>query len=495
MIFGRAHPKVEALAHIPADDLPWRHEGVLVLVSKGLGALRWRGVKADGVTKRALMLRDTPLLFAQSDEYWCPTCEKLLALGWGRDQVDDETLALVRNASNDVEAPIDALVDRIQPVLQLLQEGVYLVSRVPHSPTNGAGETFWGLSTELRPLEASKDWYFADLGLFELAQGYPAFLLPTQSPEQCNRDRVDQYRKLAAQGQTLGGLAFWVDGFLSALLDGHHRATAALLENTPVTCLTIMSPTGVEIGDKEKLLRLWDARVPYSNLPKHAVRVLEKQHRAEAADIAVAVERAATGPTLKDATGCDWAAMTAAAAAFPTAQGLAACSVAGDMSEQRIDELIAGGESSAPQLWAILQALIASRDPRATALALRVGEGHWPDLWKDAFRYLSTVRTEQVEDFFIQFLIRDEGLHPWLGDIANDYLARATGGRRMTFRHCRYRRTHRRRGGRGRAVHVGRPRAHLRRLARAATAQGVRRRSCIPMAGVRRRRHSRRRCL
>jgi hypothetical protein len=29
-----------------------------------------------------------------------------------------------------------------------------------------------------------------------------------------------------------------------------------------------------------------------------------------------------------------------------------------------------------------------------------------------------------VEDFFIQFLIRDEGLHPWLGDIANDYLAR-----------------------------------------------------------------------
>jgi hypothetical protein len=68
--------------------------------------------KAEGVTKRALMLRDTPLLFAQSDEYWCPTCEKLLALGWGRDQVDDETLALVRNASNDVEAPIDALVDR-----------------------------------------------------------------------------------------------------------------------------------------------------------------------------------------------------------------------------------------------------------------------------------------------------------------------------------------------------------------------------------------------
>lgn len=116
--------------------------------------------------------------------------------------------------------------------------------------------------------------------------------------------------------------------------------------------------------------------------------------------------------------------MTAAAVGFPTAQGLATCAVAGDMSEQRIDALVAAGESSTPQLWAMLQALIASRDPRATVLALRVGEGHWPALWRDAFRYLATVRTEQVEDFFIQFLIRDEGLHPWLEVIANEYLAR-----------------------------------------------------------------------
>ncbi len=65
-MFRRSQPKVEVLARVPADDLPWRHEGVLVLVSKGVGALRWRAVKANGATKRALVLRDTPLLFAQS---------------------------------------------------------------------------------------------------------------------------------------------------------------------------------------------------------------------------------------------------------------------------------------------------------------------------------------------------------------------------------------------------------------------------------------------
>lgn len=49
-MFGRPQPKVEVLARVPVDDLPWRREGVLVLVTKGLGALRWRAVKADGTT-------------------------------------------------------------------------------------------------------------------------------------------------------------------------------------------------------------------------------------------------------------------------------------------------------------------------------------------------------------------------------------------------------------------------------------------------------------
>ncbi|NJM90805.1 MAG: hypothetical protein HC863_00475 [Myxococcales bacterium] len=374
-------------------------------------------MKANGVTKLALVLRDTPLLVTQSD--WCPPCEKRFALGWGRNQVDEETLALVRNASSNMEAPTDVLVEQLSPVLCLLEEGVYLVSRVPHSPTNGAGKPFWELSTEPRP-----DGYVADLGHLELAEGYPAFLLPTQSFEHCNPDRVDQYRELASQGQPLGGLALWIDGFGSALLDGHHRATAALLEKVPLTCITIMSATEVEVGDDETVVRLWDARIRCSKLPPRAIRAIEAPLRADAPNLPRVLEGAAGYRSSEVHASCDPSAMTAAAAAFPTVRVLAACSVAGELNDQRIDELMAAGESRAPELWAILQALIASSDPRATALALRIGEGHWPDLWTDAFRYLATVRTEQVEDFFIQFLIRDDGLHPRLQAIADKYLAR-----------------------------------------------------------------------
>jgi hypothetical protein len=393
---------------------------MLVLVSKGLGVLRWRVVKVNGVEKWTLMLRDVPLLFAESGEYGCPTCEMLLALGWGRDQVDGETLTLVRNASSNLDAPLHVLVDQISPVLRLLDDGAYLVSRVPHSPTNGAGEPFWSLSTEPRPFEASKDLYFSDLGY---AKGYPAFLLPTQSLERCNPDRVGEYRLLAARGKELGGLAFWFGGFLSALLDGHHRATAALLERTPLMCLTIIPLTGVEVSDNEKLIALWNSRIPFSALPEDVVRVLDKQHRAARSDERLVLEFVAARSAIEAHCRCDLAAMKKAAATFPTASRLVACSLAGDLSDQRIDELLAAGHLRVSQLWAVLQALIARGDSRATAVAVRIGQGHWPDLWTDAFRYLATVRTDEVEAFFIQFLIRDEGLHPWLGEIADKYLA------------------------------------------------------------------------
>ena len=97
--------------------------------------------------------------------------------------------------------------------------------------------------------------------------------------------------------------------------------------------------------------------------------------------------------------------------------------IVGDTSDERIERLFCGQEHGAPEPWLILQALIASKDPRAVRLALRVGRSHRPDLWDDAFRFLATVRVQEVEDFFIDFLVSDEGQHPWLERIADDYLA------------------------------------------------------------------------
>lgn len=118
-----------------------------------------------------------------------------------------------------------------------------------------------------------------------------------------------------------------------------------------------------------------------------------------------------------------WDELKAAALRFPVALAVAALEIVGDTSDEHIEYLFAGQAGGAPELWLILQALIASKDPRAVKLALRVGRSYLPDLWNDAFRFLATVRAQEVEDFFIDFLVRDEGQHPWLEKTANDYLA------------------------------------------------------------------------
>ncbi len=263
-------------------------------------------------------------------------------------------------------------------------------------------------------------------GAVFLAQGYPAFLLPTQKLERCDWACVEEYRSQIRSGKSIGGLAFWAEGFLSALLDGHHRATAALLERAPLTCLTVMSQGAVEIRDGNKALLVWNERIPFANLPREAVRLLETPPRRSTTAEATPVGSGAEDVDEPWRADPHWQELFHVGARFPEALAVAALEIVGDTSDERIQRLFDGHEHGAPEVWLVLQALIASKDPRAVGLALRVGRAHWPDLWEDAFRFLATTRTQEVEDFFIDFLVRDEGQHPWLEKIANEYFSEIT---------------------------------------------------------------------
>lgn len=423
MLFSRSF-SARSLATIDATTLPWRSEGVLVLVQGGRGTLRWAAdrVRPSGAG-RVLLLGDTRLVRAQVDEYWCPTCEKLLAMGAGREQVRSSALESLRHVSSETDGSVSSILEKLAPLLRLLREGVYLVSRVRHFPANGQGLPFWALDRAPQRLQASRDWYFSDLGLFRLAPGYPAFLLPTQSLDHCDWARVDEYRRQIQAGTSVGGLAYWAEGFLSVLLDGHHRATAALLEGVPLECITVMDVGPTEIKDGRRSLLLWDERIPFARLPRAAVKLIESPRREDASS-----DPRNTGPD-PDIPGAAWTAhprwseLQGAAAGFPDALAVAALEIVGDSSDRRVDQLLEEGEHGVPQLWLLLKALIASRDPRAVGLALRIGRGQWPELWETALGFLSTVRSQEVEDFFIDFLVRDEGRYPRLKHFADTYLS------------------------------------------------------------------------
>jgi hypothetical protein len=196
-----------------------------------------------------------------------------------------------------------------------------------------------------------------------------------------------------------------------------------MLEGVAVECLTIMHMGAFEIRDGNKSLIAWDERIPFASMPKDAVRLLEAQARPWS--ISKNSPWSVDDEDQADSWVADprWGELQRAAHRFPVVQAVAALEIVGDTSDERIERLFGGQEHGSPELWLVLQALIVSKDPRAVRLALRVGRSYWPDLWDDAFQFLATVRAQEIEDFFIDFLVRDEGQHPWLERIADGYLA------------------------------------------------------------------------
>ena len=67
----------------------------------------------------------------------------------------------------------------------------------------------------------------------------PRFLEALQPASKIDREVVQQYIDLIAQGGRPMGIAYYVGGFLSFLLDGHHKAAAYSAHDGEMPCLTI----------------------------------------------------------------------------------------------------------------------------------------------------------------------------------------------------------------------------------------------------------------
>ena len=62
-------------------------DGALIYVHDGTGVLYSIGsVESENKTYFTLMFKDMPLFYLQGDEYFCPTCEKIVRSGYQLEQ-------------------------------------------------------------------------------------------------------------------------------------------------------------------------------------------------------------------------------------------------------------------------------------------------------------------------------------------------------------------------------------------------------------------------
>lgn len=242
MIFN-SKPKIEILREIDTTAYHWCGEALLIHVKNGLATLTKRSGDFDQnyCCQSQLLLNGTPLI--QGEYSGCPTCSAMLARGYGIEQADCQELLEVRDRINQDYVDIRTSAETLKPLLGLLEEGYYLLADVYHTPTDGENRYFANVPDALTDFQAACESYY-NHAFMTATDGFPMYLYPTQSNACLNRKHAESYLERMKQPNAPRAIAYFHYGFMSALLDGHHKAYAAAMLGVQLPCLTIIPMTG-----------------------------------------------------------------------------------------------------------------------------------------------------------------------------------------------------------------------------------------------------------
>lgn len=426
---------VQLLHVVSAEEYP-PAGGAFVWNGEGLAKLQWCASDQAEAPHQPppydhfLMLGDVPLLQWQSEDCY-PTCTQLLQAG-DTPTEDLESFAAVINAIRN-DTPIESCLEPISPVIHLLSAGLYFVAFVDYVPTNGEDRFFWRAYGELRacrPLGYHLPSTPGGQPKKTEVTTRPVFLAPTQSTAKFHLNRYEVARLTY---QDSPGLAFHLGGRLSALLDGHHRATCAAMNGVRFRALTIAAAQSREYRDGRTGLGAPGVYVPLSEISPQS-RDLLNQFRTspitlretkyvDVAECHAALQRVVWPPLPKQITSI------MNTATYPTDYQCDLMERIQDrdshISDEIIESTLQGNCDHSDDRWLLsnlLEGLFAAQDSRFVPTAISVVKNPaWGGIWQTAYQLLSSIRSEEVENQFVQFLIDDDGSRPEIRAIVDRY--------------------------------------------------------------------------
>ncbi|MBO8172809.1 MAG: hypothetical protein H0Z33_13095 [Bacillaceae bacterium] len=218
---------------------------------------------------------------------------------------------------------------------------------------------------------------------------------------------------------------------MSTLLDGHHRATAAYIENKSINCLTIIKVAGYGFSQgKQKPDQLYAGGEKYDfklfKNPDRIYKYLDKIFNLRKSQLSVEeVEK-----ILNDCRNV-WKQVDVprenkfGKRTYPDYLSIGFSDMAGDVSDERINEVMARRDEDADfELEMIFKKLQLQEPAKAFELAKRIAnDANWRVLQEETFRYLASIDSEEVEDKFIKYLVdNDHDTKDLCRKIADEYL-------------------------------------------------------------------------
>lgn len=127
------------------------------------------------------------------------------------------------------------VLEEMKPLLGLMYSNHYIILDTKLYPTDGNGHLFWSVPNEDKSLPGTCLYQFRD-GSYDWGNLHPYFTVASQSVGKLNEKQVEFYR----QQKGTRAIAYYMDGYMTCLLDGHHKTMAAALEHEMVNAIVIM---------------------------------------------------------------------------------------------------------------------------------------------------------------------------------------------------------------------------------------------------------------
>jgi hypothetical protein len=404
---------------IPVKDF---RNGLVFYVKNGKGLLCVKYGSSGDNGLCALTFDGIPLMKFHGDEYLCPTCEKFISAGYGLSMSKNRAIEELGEIFNAPFVNIQKSFNDLKPLFGLLPTGYYTLSDEELFPTDGQGNFFWNVSNNPTLNYATCPVY--DRESFERSSVIPKYIFPTQSPKLFNKSRVEYYR---AKEDTRAIAYYFNEGYLCALLDGHHKATAAALNAVPLKTLVIGGAGGFSFPYEPSGVK---ASIYFSNVTLYEDEMIEspdKTRKLWGVGNRMSDEEVARYLAMKnDDFDHVWSPdILKTASNYYDVYSLACVECAGDLASDRIDEILVDKKTYEESLIRhIAHALYVTKNQKFFEFAFFVCRNeNYVHVWHDIFKLLANIKNQQVEDFFIEYLVNDEKLRPDITKIVDDYWA------------------------------------------------------------------------
>lgn len=269
---------------------------------------------------------------------------------WQCSSIDKAKNVLGTRLKNVVEEYFyegSSLAKSIQPVLELLTDGIYVIHEGTAYPSDGSGNFFWNSYLVKHELSGSAPHnpVIGDGKEFE-----PAFLVPTQNFSSFTEKKALAALARTRKGRRIGGLAYHLSGVFSALLSGHENASACLMKGVDFPCIFIEPMTDVlygydELSDRERITALSSpfVKLPIKNISRSMLENFLLNRRVSVPEFYEAIRAKADGVvTLKGAVRSLPAALEQNLDKLPDSEMLASAFAISELPDEHLQLLLAG---------------------------------------------------------------------------------------------------------------------------------------------------------